>query len=185
MFYRYEHYLSISQIAVSADGTYDYLVPELGHIVHDMVYDWVTMVPRRRSEKRLRTMRNLFQSGLFRRSKETEREKTQGRQKIRNKEKRPKTRRTNSPPSPPERKRRNVQHRKEMNKNSATPKERKKKKKRREKKRKKDATQLNSKKKKRPKTRRTNVTPIGMKKEKSPTPKREEKQCNSKRKKKA
>ena len=45
-------------------------MPELGHIVHDMVFDWVTMVPRRRSEKRLRTRRNLFRSGLFRRSRE-------------------------------------------------------------------------------------------------------------------
>ena len=48
-------------------------MPELGHIVHDMVFDWVTMVPRRRSEKRLRTRRNLFRSGLFRRSRERER----------------------------------------------------------------------------------------------------------------
>ena len=73
---------------------------------------------------------------------ERERENTRP-QKIRNKEKRPKTRRTNS--APPRKKKENVQHRKKK-KNSATPKE--KKKGRREKKRKKEVTQLNSKKKK-------------------------------------
>ena len=48
-------------------------MPELGHIVPDMVFDWVIMVPRRRSEKRLRTRRNLFRGGWFRRSRERER----------------------------------------------------------------------------------------------------------------
>ena len=79
---------------------------------------------------------------------ERERENTRP-QKIRNKEKRPKTRRTNS--APPERKRRHVQHRKDK-KNSAIQKEKKEKKgvKRKEKKkeRKREVTQLNSKKKK-------------------------------------
>ena len=76
--------------------------------------------------------------------REREREKTQGPQKIRNQEKRPKTRRTNS--APPRKKKENVQHRKKK-KNSATPKE--KKKGRHEKKRKKrsNTTQLQEKKK--------------------------------------
>ena len=125
-------------------GTYDYLVLELGHIFHDMVYDQVTMIPRRRSEKRLRTRRNLFRSGLFRRSRERERENTRP-QKIRNKEKRPKTRRTNS--APPRKKKENVQHR-EKKKNSATPKEKKKRKAWKEKKKKRsNTTQLQEKKK--------------------------------------
>ena len=72
---------------------------------------------------------------------ERERENTRP-QKIRKKEKRPKTRRTNS--APPRKKKENFQCRKK--KNSATPKD--KKKGRREKKKKKEVTQLNSKKKK-------------------------------------
>ena len=104
--------MSISHTINCEYGTYDYLVPELRHIFHDMVYDWVTMVPRRRSEKRLRTRRNLFRIDLYRRSKE--REKTQGLQKIRNKEKRPKQ--EEQIQQPPERKRREFQHRKEKRK---------------------------------------------------------------------
>ena len=64
-----EHPMYISQIAIFTYSKCRYLEPELRHIVHDMVYDWVTMVPRRQSEKRLRTIRNLFLCGLFRRPK--------------------------------------------------------------------------------------------------------------------
>ena len=38
----YQHSMSISHMAVSGSGTYIYLVPELGHIVHDMVTDWIS-----------------------------------------------------------------------------------------------------------------------------------------------
>ena len=149
MFYRYEHYMSISHIALIANIVHMIIWPQsLAYPYHGYSTTGLPWFHGDDQRSWLRTIRNLFRSCLFRRSREREREKTQGPQKIRNKEKRPKTRRTNSAPTP-ERKRRKVQHEKEKKKkNSATPKE-KRKKKRREKKRKKEVTQLNSKKKKR------------------------------------
>ena len=87
---------------------------------------------------------------------ERERKKTQGPQKIRKKEKRLKTRRTNSAPhrkkkeKSPTPKREEEENKKQgkETKNNTEKRRRIKKKKRREKKRKKEVTQLNSKKKK-------------------------------------
>ena len=127
--------MSISHIALIVNMVHMIIwCQNLGYVVHDMVYDWFMI---------RFTIRNLFRSGLFRRSKE--REKTKGPQKTQHR----KQERTNAAPHPRKKKEKNpTPKREEEEKQRNSKRKKKKEKKRREKKRKKEVKQLNSKKKK-------------------------------------
>ena len=144
MFYSNEHYMSILHMAI-----FVYMATQHRHIwcqnlgISFMIWFSIGLPWFHEDDQRSGSEQGgIYFGAACSGDRRRERENTRP-QKIRNKEKRPKTRRTNS--APPRKKKENVQHQKK--KNSATPKEKKKRKAWKEKKKKK-VTQLNFKKKK-------------------------------------